>query len=173
MVVTRRNTLIGLGTALGGVGLITSAGAFDTVEATRTFAIEVDADASALLQLSAPEESPIVSTETGGAGESQILVFSLEEGNGINENAITAFYEAFTIANNGSQTVAVSVDTGAATGIEFLVDGDAGDDLAAGAVSFTSGESQPIDVVIDTTTDGGYVDNAPDGYDMTITAEST
>ena len=53
MNLTRRNTVIGIGTLAAGAGVIGGSGAFDSVEANRSFEINVSGDAGALLGLAA------------------------------------------------------------------------------------------------------------------------
>ncbi|MFP4625592.1 MAG: hypothetical protein ACOCQ3_00470 [Natronomonas sp.] len=170
MKITRRNTIIGLGVLAGGAGVIGGTGAFDVVEAERNFAIEVDADADALLGLTATNDA-IATEEPGGAGDSPVIVFQLDGSDGINEDAVTTFLDAFEISNNGSQLVAVAIDTGGAEGVRFLVESDPAEDLADATVEFAVGDARSIDIEIDTTESGGYEDTSG-GYDMVITAES-
>lgn len=170
MKITRRNTIVGLGVLAGGAGLIGGTGAFDAVEAERNFAIEVDADADALLGLTATNDA-IATEEPGGAGDSPVIVFQLDGSNGINDDAVTTFLDAFEISNNGSQDVDVAIDTGGAVGVSFLVEGDPANDLADAPILFAVGDAKSVDIEIDTTESGGYVDTSG-GYDMVITAES-
>lgn len=114
MKLTRRNTVIGLGALAGGAGVISATGAFDAVEANRDFEVEVSGDAAALLGLQVANEA-IAGTEEGGANDSQILFFQLNDDevqeSALNDAAVTTFYSVFVIANNGSQDdVGVSIE---------------------------------------------------------------
>ncbi|RQG89172.1 hypothetical protein EA462_12455 [Natrarchaeobius halalkaliphilus] len=186
MGITRRNTIIGLGVLAGGAGLIGGSGAFDSVEANRSFDVSVEGDAGGLLGL-AVTDSIIATTESAGAGENDVIAFDLEDADdgsdrALNENAVTDFYSVFDMTNNGSQTVEVSVDTGEANGVSFVVVEERADngsvvgedvDLEGDTVELEPGETVSVDISIDTT-DGGYTESEDeDPYQMTITAEST
>lgn len=175
MGITRRNTLIGLGALAGGAGMVGASGAFDSVEANRSFEVSVAGDAAALLGITVTNTT-IAATEAAGAGDNEVIVFTLENedsgasGSGLNENAISAFFEVFTLANNGSQDVTVTID--GIDGLTFTVT-DGGADLADG-VAVDVGESIDVDLAVDTTTDGGYVEPADgdDPHQLSIVAES-
>lgn len=174
MTITRRHVLIGLGAVVGGAGMFAATGAFDQVEAQRNFELEVSGDAGALLGLEALNDQ-VVHEEGGGAGDNDIIAFELAADEGLNENARTGFFDAFSITNNGSNTVNISIDTGDADGVEFIVEEDQLDgidsdvDLADGDANWAPGESADVDIFIDTTTDGGYTEPGTP-YQMTITA---
>lgn len=194
MQLTRRNTIIAMGALAAGAGVIGGSGAFDQVEADRSFEVEVAGDASGLLGLTVRNDF-IAGTEEGGAGDNDIIFFRLddsENGNGngngnggnapaLNENAETRFFEVFEIANNGSQPVEVTIDTGDADGVRFQVSADRGDngdvvsedtDLETDGADLNAGDTVTVDIYIDTT-DGGYVEPADDNpYQMTIVAQS-
>ena len=191
MKLTRRNTLIGLGAVAGGAGVISATGAFDAVEAQRDFNVEVAGDASALLGLDIHNEA-VVGLEEGGAGGNDVIYFTLDgdvtdsDQPAVNEDAVTDFYGVFSITNNGSQLVEVSIDPGAAAGVTFPMvdgrsagghenddDGDLGDGIDLGV-----GESVLLDLRIDTREEGyvGPADrtggDANEPYEMTIEARS-
>jgi len=188
MQLTRRNTIIGLGTIAAGAGVIGGSGAFDSVEANRSFEVSVSGDAGALLGLNATNDT-IAGMESGGAGGNQIIYFKINESetsgaNSINENGKTRFYDAFSITNNNNnQTVLVRIIlAGGMDGVSFtLADeralydqaGSSPTDLVEESVELTTGESISLDLQIDTTEDGGYVE--PTGgnpYQITIRAVS-
>lgn len=177
MPVTRRQVLIGMGAVVGGAGAVAATGAFDQVEAQRNFELEVAGDAAALLGLEAVNDQ-IVHESGGGAGGNDIIAFELAADKGLNENATTGFFDAFRITNNGSNEVNISIDTGDADGVSFMVEADDLDslneevDLADGdGANWAAGEDALVDIFIDTTPGGGYVE-PPSGspYDMTIVA---
>lgn len=183
MQLTRRNTIIGLGTIAAGAGVIGGSGAFDSVEANRSFEVNVSGDAGALLGLEATNNT-ITGMESGGAGDNNIIYFELNEeatqgDAAINENAVTEFWDAFRVTNNGSdQTVSVSIILPEGIdGVEFTLaeerNNDEPTDLTTDSVNLTQGESVSVDLRIDTTTDGGYVEpTGGDPYQITIRAVS-
>jgi len=157
MQLTRRNTVIGLGTLAAGAGVIGGSGAFDSVEADRSVEISVAGDASALLKLDATN-STIAQMNNG------VIYFQLNEELGesasVNDNATTTFKNAFSITNNGpDQTVSVRVilpDN--LDGLKFILsderDADNPTDLAVDSVNLAQGESESVDLVVMTGPDG-------------------
>lgn len=191
MGLSRRNTIIGIGTLVAGTGALAASGAFDAVEAERSFEVDVAGDAEALLGLEA-ENAAITGTEEGGAGGNDILFFELnddevEESN-LNDNAVTDFFAAFRVSNNGSQdNILITMNTGDVDGVTFqVVPGrNDNDDVIDGVIDLEEndthedglvlnpGESVVVDLRIDTTPEGGYVEPEDDEpYDMTIVAQS-
>ena len=184
MALTRRNTIIGLGGLAVGAGLIGGSGAFDTVEAQRSFEVSVASDEDALLGIEALNDA-IAGTEAGGAGGNDIIFFELDTDDsdrGINEDATTEFFEVFAVTNNGSNTIELTVEYGDADGIAFIVkeewadNGDIVDsDVTLSAdtgVTIEPGQTVHIDLTIDTTQDGGYTEPDGDPYDITLNARS-
>lgn len=186
MNLTRRNTIIAMGAIAAGAGVIGGSGAFDAVEADRSFEVEVAGDASGLLGLTVLNEF-IAGEEEGGAGSNDIIFFRIDDdGNGegpaLNEDSETRFFEVFEMQNNGSQTVEVTIDTGDAEGVTFqvtetkgnnqdVVDSDV--DLESAGVDLEPSQSVTVDIYIDTTDDGGY-EQPPENqaYQMQIVAQS-
>ena len=185
MGLTRRNTIIALGVIAGGAGVIGGTGAFDVVEADRSFEVAVAGDAAGILGLEV-HNSVIAGTESGGAGGNDVIFFELDaaetasEAPAINEDAITRFFGVFSITNHGSQTVMVTLDAGDADGVTFNVITERADnadvlseDTTLGAgVELTPGNTVHVDIEIDTTPSGGYTEPT-EPYDMTIRAESS
>lgn len=191
MGISRRKAIIGLGTLVGGTGALAASGAFDAVEAQRSFEVDVAGDANALLGLEAVNTA-IAGTEEGGAGGNDILFFELnddevEESN-LNDNAVTDFFAVFRVTNNGSEDqILITMDTGDVDGVTFrVVPGrEDNDDVVDGVINLEAddthddglvldpGQSVVVDLRIDTTPAGGYVE-PEDGepYDMTIVAQS-
>ncbi len=184
--------VIGLGGIVAGGGALVATGAFDTVEAERTFEVEVAGDQAALLGLEVYNEV-IAGYEEGGAGDNDIIFFALDddevEESAINENATTEFYAVFTITNNGSQDdVLVTVDTGIADGVTFMVrenpfrepSGVTNSDIVNedidleedDGVELDPGQTVSVDLEIDTTQAGGYVEPSNGPYDFTLEARS-
>lgn len=196
MGLTRRNTVIGLGALVGGAGLISATGAFDAVEADRSFDIEVDGDDDALLGISV-ENDVIAEYVDGGAGDNDVIQFNLQDDAveaddaAINEDALNEFFDVFSLTNNGSQEVQITIELGEdVDGVQFLVRGERADnddladvgesaeiDLSEDGVDVPEGESVHIDLVINTRhtdddPDGGYTEPDEDPYEITLRAES-
>jgi len=180
MRLSRRNTVIGLGTLAVGAGVISGSGAFDSVEANRSFEVSVSGDEGALLGLEATNDT-ITGTESGGAGGNDVIYFELTDGDGgqaaINEDAVTDFFDVMRVTNNGSQTVTLSIELDSGlSGVSFLLNAnpdepDSEKDLTSEGHTLTTGESILVDLRIDTTTDGGYVEPpSSDPYQITIQA---
>lgn len=184
MGLTRRNTLIGLGVLAAGTGVISGSGAFDAVEANRSFEVAVDGDSGALLALEATNDV-LADNEPGGAGGNDVIYFQLQAAEtasdqpAVNEDAVTEFFGVFSITNNGSQTVEVSIDLEAVDGLAFELREARGDnsDVISSDLSLTEGiELSPgamvsVDIAVDTIAEGGYVE-ADDPYQLTLTALS-
>ena len=184
MALTRRNTIIGLGGLAVGAGLIGGSGAFDTVEAQRSFEVSVASDEDALLGIEALNDA-IVGTEEGGAGGNEIIYFELDtessDAEGINEDAVTDFFSVFSVANNGSNDITLTIEYGDAEGVTFVVREDRGDNSDVvdsdielddeTGVEIDTGEMVEIDLRIDTTVEGGYEEPA-EPYDITLNAVS-
>ena len=182
MQLTRRNTILGLGAVAAGAGAIGGSGAFDAVEADRSFEVEVAGDAAALLGLTV-ENEVIAGTEAGGAGGNDVIYFELDApgAQGINDDALTRFFEVFEVRNNGSQEVLVTIDTGAASGVTFQITESrwnnsdvvsADTDLEEDGVDLEPGQAVRVDIAIDTTAAGGYEEPVSDPFQMTLRAES-
>lgn len=186
MRVTRRTTIIGIGALAVGAGAIGGSGAFDSVEANRSFEVDVSGDAGALLGLEATNEI-IAGTQSGGAGDNDIIYFELDsaEAGGeaaLNENAVTEFFDTMRVTNNGNRTVELTFDFGEMQGVAFILaderNADSPTDLTEEAHELGSGDSELLDLRINTRStdddeDGGYVE-PPEGepYQITIRAES-
>jgi len=180
MQLTRRNTIIGLGTVAAGAGVISGSGAFDSVEANRSFEVSVSGDAGALLGLEATNDT-IAGMESGGAGGNDVIFFEINDAEAggdaaVNENAVTEFFDAFSVTNNGTQDVNLSIELpGSVSGVAFTLASERGNanptDLTSETYELGSGQSISVDLKIDTTTSGGYVE--PTGgspYQITIRA---
>ena len=111
----RRAALLGLGGVVAGGGALLGTGAFTTVEAERTIAVETAGDADAFLGIApfpdsanadyvtAPEDGTV---EIDITGEGTDAV-----GEGVNEKAVTAIDRLLEVTNNGTQSVAVGFDS--------------------------------------------------------------
>lgn len=150
---SRRNTLIALGSLAGGMGVIVGSGAFTSTEAQRDVQIQTSGDASALLQLTPAGTGTIVQEDGDG-----LLYFGVDSsGNGINRQARTTFRPAFEVTNNGGNDVTFYVEesgTDIASGgvLDFQNNADQSSLVGTGTsagVQITPGGSQLVDLVID------------------------
>jgi hypothetical protein len=179
MQLTRRNTLIGLGTIAAGAGVINGSGAFDSVSADRSFEVSVSGDAAGLLGLTVTNET-IAGTET--VDGNKIIYFQLDsdetssDSPAVNEEALTKFYDAFEVANNGSQEVNLSVTLPSNLNGVVFRGNDNDTDLTTNSVALSSGDTLSVDIEIDTRGSNTYQDpatnNSDNAYDITINAES-
>lgn len=175
MQLTRRNTIIGLGTIAAGAGVIGGSGAFDSVEADRSVEVSVAGDAEALLKLE-PTNSTIAQINNG------IIYFELNENLGesasVNNNATTKFKNAFKITNNGpDQTISVRVILPEnLNGLKFILSDERDDnnptDLVVDSVNLAQGESESVDLWIMTGEDGYDEPAAGEAHQITIRAVS-
>jgi len=181
MKLTRRNAIIGLGTIAAGAGVIGGSGAFDSVSADRSFEVSVTGDAAGLLGLTATNET-IAGTETVDGNE--IIYFQLDSDEtnsnapAVNEEALTKFYDAFEVANNGSQDVNLSITLPSnLNGVVFRGDDSNTTDLTTNSVLLSPGDTLSVDIEIDTRGSNTYQDpatnNSGNAYDITINAESS
>lgn len=174
MPITRRNTLIGLGTLAAGGGVVIGTGAFDTVEAQRQLTVETDEDTSALLGIEAAEgyEPFVEQTEDGIVLD--IGDLGEEGGSGLNRNARTTFSDLLTFTNNGTETVeSITFDI-----VEQELDGDDSVEILtipedANIESADLGPGQSIDgfgLTIDLIGQEGFHDSS---FDATISIEAS
>lgn len=176
MKLTRRNSLVGLGTIAAGAGVIGGSGAFDSVTANRSFEVSVGGDAGALLGLNVQNQS-IAGTEQGGAGDNEIIYFQLDDDETagdnptLNEAATTIFRGVIQATNNGSNDVTLEINTGDASGIAFRPNGEDSPDLTAGTYDLDVGSSVLLDLYIDTT-ENGYTEPGDSPYQFTFVANS-
>lgn len=161
MGLSRRTTIIGIGTLAVGAGVIGGSGAFDSVEANRSFEVSVSGDEGALLGLEATNDT-IAGTESGGAGGNGIIYFALTDDQGseasLNEDAKTEFFDVMRVTNNGDKTVTLTMEFDNLNGVEFLVNLDENDpviDLATEGYTLNPGDTVLVDLRINTEP-GGY-----------------
>ena len=119
----RRTLLSGLVFTAASSTIAISTGAFNTVEADRTIAVDVADDAQALLRLDpndADYPNSAYATETDGIVEIDITEDgSGFDGEGISPFATTTIEEVFPIENQGTQEVQVSVESADLDGSDF------------------------------------------------------
>lgn len=157
MGITKRQTLLGIGTLAAGSGIIAGSGAFSTIQADRTVSISTTGDASASIGLTG-NDNDIASTESIN-GNSVLTI----ENNQLNERSLSTFANAITVSNNTTTDLNFHVDP---TNIEFqdsgsntvkVLDFQVGGNSIVGAsnsVSISSGSSVDMTVVIDITASG-------------------
>lgn len=110
---SRRNLLIALGSSAAAGGIAFGTGAFDQVSADRTATVNVVGDDSAYLKLSPNDNSPHAELNNNN-----LLVIDVGDlpdtsdygdGKGVNEEGITRFNNLFTVTNQGTQDVGVTI----------------------------------------------------------------
>lgn len=141
--VTRRNTVIALGGLLAGGGAVLGTGAFDSVEAQRSVALETAADSDALLAFEIIDDEHV--SETDGTIDFDLVT-----------EATTTYEELVDVRNQGTQVVRT-------LRFEFDVGGaDQPDAVVEDAMKITSG-SATIDAIDEsnllTASDAGDADD--------------
>jgi hypothetical protein len=130
MGISRRNTLIGIGTLIAGGGAVLGTGAFTTVQAERTVSVETVGDASAFLGLTSLNDDYV-----DDSGDTiQIALDGSENSNadGLNQDARSRFEDIVRAANNGAD----DVDT---LTFSFGITGTSDDSAHEDALSITYG----------------------------------
>ncbi|MFB6227311.1 MAG: hypothetical protein ABEH88_01790 [Halobacteriales archaeon] len=158
MDINRRTVLLGLGAAgFGTTSLLVGSGAFSSVEAERTVAVNVTDDSDAVLSLEAVGDvgDEILDTESPNGGPAQI---KLAQGD-LNQHAKTIFEDALRVTNGSAQDVGFSVDESASddpndligNALDILKDGSTIVDSGSGnnAVDLNAGTSIDLTIVID------------------------
>lgn len=102
---SRRRLLLGIGTSFVGAGALLGTGAFSSVNAERTVAVNTVNDADALLGIEPGAEGGEYVIENGTV---EIDITGTNAGGqGVNVNAITAVDQLLEVTNNGTTDVAV------------------------------------------------------------------
>lgn len=179
---TRRTTVIALGGLLAGGGAVLGTGAFDSVEAQRSVALETANDSDAFLAFEIIDDDHV--GETGGTIDFDLVA-----------EATTTYEELVDVRNQGTQTVtslrfefdvvgadqpdaavedAMKITSGEATidaidEANLLAVSDAGD---AGNDELSPGEAVPFGIAVDLTSVGiSSIDGDPE-ITLTIIAET-
>ncbi|ELY76190.1 hypothetical protein [Natrinema pallidum] len=105
----RRKFVIGMGALASGTAAVIGTGAFSSVEADRQVDVQVTEDANAYLGLDNSGEANDMYFDTTGDEYAVDFTDSGNGGNGVNPNADTVAEDVFTITNQGTQPVEVSL----------------------------------------------------------------
>ncbi|WP_130501620.1 DUF1102 domain-containing protein [Natrinema hispanicum] len=178
----RRKFVIGMGALASGAAAGIGTGAFSSVSATRNVDVEVADDASAYLRLQGTggNNSDYV-TDDGDGGTLTIDLSSSNSGDvsgggeGVNPDAVTKIDNLFTVENQGTQEVDVSISkSGDNKGlVEFYPNADYdGDSLSDSAETLGTGISTDVSIKIDTT-DAGLSDETELLDSVTFNAVAT
>ena len=170
----RRNILIGMG-GIAGAGAAIGTGAFDQVNADRAVSVNVEGDADAYLGLE-PINSAYATTDGDG-----VLELTFDEdggagGDGFNPNSTTRIDGVFSISNQGTQDVGVSVEKGGlAEGVkkfDFLAQTDTDEEslVHESPVVLESGESFDVGVEAEISS-SDTIDGVIDDDEIVITAD--
>ncbi|MFQ3477205.1 hypothetical protein HKK80_13295 [Halonotius sp. F2-221B] len=137
MRLTRRNALIGLGTAAAGAGVIGGTGAFTSVEADREISVSSAGDSSANVQINVVPVQGLADS-TGDSDSVIGLDF-----NSLNQDAKTTFNNVLEITPQGGNGPYDVTINSAPTNVSFEV-GDGGNSLPV-----NDGATVAFDVIID------------------------
>lgn len=107
----RRKFVIGTGALASGAAAVIGTGAFTSVEADRQVDVQVAEDADAYLGLDNSGEANDAYFDTSGDEYAVDFADSGNGGSGVNPNADTVAEDVFTITNQGTQAVEVSLST--------------------------------------------------------------
>lgn len=167
-----KGKLLALVMIVGAVALAAATGAFTTVTAERTMEVNVADDSAALLQLD-PVNEDYVSID-GSTGQ---LVIDLDgssggaignNAQGLNPNANTTFNDMFSITNQGSETVDITISTtGDQSASVYLYNGS---DVSSSAnkTGLAPGTGYNVSIGIDTSDGLGSQINSGDSFDASI-----
>ena len=136
----RRKFLIGAaGTAIGGSALVGS-GAFDLVTAEREVDVNVAGDESAYLALEALDDAYADGTGSGTLELDFSGDLAEQNGNGVNDEAVSVFLDLFKLENQGTETIQVTVATADDASGSPQASGYTDDDLNNPILSFDEQE---------------------------------
>ncbi|MFB6130606.1 MAG: hypothetical protein ABEJ28_07280 [Salinigranum sp.] len=160
-----KGKLFALLAVFAAIGIVTATGAFTTVTAARTATVNVAGDSQALLQLQAVNgaNGNDPGTPVSGSGFSGAGPYVEEQANGklqinlenVNVDAYTTAENAFTIANHGTQPVAIYIEKDGANkgAIDFGVNRNDVADPNGDTPSGNLGENDQNSVNIDSSGD--------------------
>lgn len=117
---TRRTLLTAIGGLAVGFATIGTTGAFDMVELERSASVSITDDTDGYLAIE-PHDSRGEESDLVGYDEDGLIELTVED-TALNDDAKTWFHNVFTVTNNGSQEVDLTV-TGWASGGTEIYDG--------------------------------------------------
>jgi hypothetical protein len=162
-----KGKLFALFAVFAAIGLVTATGAFTTVNAERTVAVDVAGDDAALLGLAGNASNGNGGYVTGNNSEIVINLQSanLGDASGVNQNATTNISYMINVTNNGNQNINFSVDSGTDGKVVFYTGDDpvSGTNLtASNEVTINSGQQTSIGIQINT-------DSGDSSFNRTVT----
>jgi hypothetical protein len=156
------------------IALVAATGAFTSVDAERTVAVNVSDDSDALLQLEpSGGDNGDYATESGSTVEVTLDDSSDANGAGINDNATTVITRIFNVTNQGTQDVGLNANiTGTESGVDIYVlanDTDTGNNYnlsSSGPVTGVSSGGSPVSIGLKIVTDDA---GSSTNFDATLT----
>ena len=154
----RRKLLVGIGSLAAGGAAAIGTGAFTSVEASRTIAVEVAGDSSAFLLLDPSLKSS--ANDVFASYDDGQLVLNFDDtaagGEGINNNAVTTFDQVFKLKNHGTQSVNIWFEHSlpGVTFYRFNPDSNSLDGPSNAKIGLQEGGHMKIGVEIDTRVEG-------------------
>ncbi len=157
----RRKFVIGMGALASGAAAVVGTGAFSSVSATRNVDVEVADDASAYLRLQGTggnNSDYVIDDGDGGTLEIDLSASNSEDvsggGEGVNPDAVTEIDNVFTVENQGTQEVEVSISKSGDNDDLVTFHPSNGDytanSLSSSAVTLEPGDSTPVSIKVDT-----------------------
>lgn len=128
--------------------VVMSTGAFTSVTADRDATINVAGDASALLALAPVADGTYAEIVDNGVLRIDATLGAT--GSGVNPEAVTDFGNVFTITNNGTQDVTVTLTKTGNNESVFTFSAESEGDIESG-ITIASGEVKTISIIADTT----------------------
>lgn len=161
---SRRNLLIGIGTAAVGGGAVVGSGALTQVEANRSVTVDVADDSNAFIELEESDDPPgnFVNTASGTNGAS---VIELQLDN-LNDDALTTVGPVFDITNTANENVAVQITNDGGGDLTFR-EYQGGPDLGSNWVTVDAGNTLQVEIEVDT-----QGTNAVSASEITVEADS-
>lgn len=154
--VRSRTLVLALFMVAGAIALAIGTGAFTTVTAERTVAVNTAGDDSALLQLTVHNGPNGLYAQQTGGGQIEILLdgSGASSASGVNLNASTTIGDVFNVTNQGTQDVGVwIVKSGPHANLVTFQNATGGalDNSSAAAQTIGIGGTIEVTIVIDTT----------------------
>jgi len=173
----RRTFIAGLGSLTGASAVAVGTGAFTSVSADRTVAVEVADDSSAFLMFDPGLKSS--TNDAFASYEDGQLILDFDEtevgGEGVNHDAVSQFDQVFKLVNRGTQAVNIwfEHDLPGVTFYRFDPDSNSLDGPSNAKIGLAAGGHMKIGVEVDTTASGaGDVDALSGTVTIHASAES-